>query len=304
MIQYKVEDNINFYDELFKSLDDSDDESENVCQITGSDLIENFVTLDCQHKFNYLALYKEIHRQRFVFKTYDFNSLSKLDKFKIRENKVDYFIRCPYCRNVQFSILPFYENMGVEKTYGINSVDTSLPNRYSISGLPTIDDHNIHSFMLYGVHFDKGPCCYDKLKCPYVYVALIPNTNLTYCKFHYKKGLKQHYTSEQNKLKENKQKLLKEKKNAKEELLNKRKQLFDEKNAERLAKGLPPLKRLPNIKLVSEAIVNEVLPAEPISVYVPDTEKCVAILKSGPNKGKQCSCNKVNGDFCKRHTTV
>ena len=88
----------------------------------------------------------------------------------------------------------------------------------------------------------------------------------------------------------------------KKEKLDERKKLFEEKNAEREAKGLPPLKRLPVIKKKVENIVEQ--QNNPIQQYVPDLVQfgCNAILKSGPNKGKLCGCIKIqeNG-LCKRH---
>ena len=33
-------------------------------------------------------------------------------------------------------------------------------------------------------------------------------------------------------------------------------------------------------------------------------DKCLAFLKTGPNKGMQCSFKACQGDFCKRHKTI
>ena len=83
MSKYTIEGNINFYDELYKSLDSSDDEIKcddenkgddeikgdheitgnyemNECQITGLPLGDKSVTLECKHNFNYIPLYREI----------------------------------------------------------------------------------------------------------------------------------------------------------------------------------------------------------------------------------------------------
>jgi 2-keto-4-pentenoate hydratase len=81
-----------------------------------------------------------------------------------------------------------------------------------------------------------------------------------------------------------------------------KKELLDEKNAERQAKGLPLLKRLvikKKIENVIESNNNE------IQQYVSEGNVvvgCKAMLKSGMNKGKQCGCKKIetNG-LCKRH---
>ena len=87
-----------------------------------------------------------------------------------------------------------------------------------------------------------------------------------------------------------------------EEKMNERKKLLEEKNIEREAKGLPPLKRLHIIKKKTKNVVTQ--QNHTIQQYVPDEEQigCIAILKSGPNKGKKCGCKKVEAnDLCKRH---
>jgi hypothetical protein len=339
MLKYKIEGDLNFYDALFKSLDNNDtDDEENVCQITGLPLINNYVTLECNHKFNYNALYTEVCRQKFVFKTYDFISLSNVDKHRFKDSKLDYFIKCPYCRCIQFTLLPYYEELGLEKKYGVNSLDISLHDKTSIlcSNSGTYYGSDDYTFFQYGVLFKKGQCCFNNsqindidkpindidkpindidkpsdkptiYKCYYKYVANIPNTDVSYCKFHYMKKFKEYKNAQKEKEKD-------EKKKQKESILNERQKILDEKNSERLAKGLPLLKRLPIIKKNGESIENIVSNAEPISQYVPDNDTkkekidndkqpgCISVLKTGPNKGEQCGCKKINElGFCKRH---
>jgi len=328
MAHYKIEGNISFYDELFKSLDDaSDDENDDVCQITGIPLEERHIALECNHKFNYVSLYKELCRQKYDFKTYEFHLLTKKEQLQIKNSNLDYFLKCPYCRNIQFTILPEYEDLGLEKKYGINSIDPTLPSKpqqnykssYQISGVNYGNDN--FTFHMYGVLFKKGICCEQILdnsltnpefkKCPGKYCAVIPNTELNYCKNHYKKGLKDLKISEKNKLieekkkqSEEKNKLLEEKKKQKEDMIKENQQKFEEINKERIANGLLPLKRL-TIKKKIENIVN---PGTAITIFIPESEEnndilcCKAILKSGINKGKTCGTKLVNENcLCKRH---
>ena len=71
-MNYSIEGNIDFYGELLNSLCESTIESKNnrenkndeLCLITQQPLEEHFVTLECNHKFNYLPLFKEIKRQK------------------------------------------------------------------------------------------------------------------------------------------------------------------------------------------------------------------------------------------------
>lgn len=307
MQKYNIEGNINFYDELFKSLDaDSDDET-NLCQITGFPLDSKSVTLECNHKFNYEPLYKEICRQKYQFFTYDYHTLNKKDQIKVKESNLDYFIKCPYCRNIQFTILPYYEELKLKPKYGINSLDPILqPKNNKGSNLIHYGDDN-YTFHSYGKLFKKGQCCFvintltNKL-CTHLYSTQIENTDKSFCKYHYKTGVKLLKN-------EAKQKLLNEKQKQKDE----KQRLLDEKNIERLAKGLLPLKRLP---IVKNKVQNVVQQSQQIGHYVPEGETeekmesneetivgCKSILKTGPNKGLECGCKKIYADgLCKRHS--
>ena len=311
MLNYNVEGNINFYESLYKSLDDDSCDEENVCQITGIPLTDNAITLECKHKFNYEALYKEICNQRFVFKTYEVFKLSTKEQLIISASNKDYFIKCPYCRNIQFTILPYYEELGLDKKYGVNSLDPSLPEKIVYTHRYKPKPHTVYaqkkSFTCYGVLFEPNKCCSHSdyindinVKCISTFCSTIPNTSLSYCKLHYRYGLGKHKMAETQKQ------------------MDEHKKLLDEKNVERIANGLKPLKRLPKKNTVQSLIQ--------ISQYVSDDENnnvetqnnnvetqnnnvantvtCKSILKSGPNKGKQCSCLKIFKDgMCKRHST-
>lgn len=304
-INYKIEGNISFYDELFKSLDDdSDKEEDNICQISSLPLETNFIKLECQHKFNYLPLYKEICRQKFDFKTYDLHLLSRDEQHKIKNTNLDYFIKCPYCRNIQFTILPYYEDLGLEKKYGVNSLDPNLPSRSNqIIHFPY--GHENYTFCLYGVVFKKGICCEKMIdsskencvkNCTSKYCAQIPNTDIQYCKYHYVKGLKAYKINEKNKL-------IEEKKKQKENLLKEKQNKLENINKERESKGLPPLKRIVKKKNSENFIISE----QEISYFNPEQNTiqpllCSAILKSGLNKGKPCGNKLINlYGLCKRH---
>ena len=116
MAKYIVESNINFYDELNKSIKDPvASDYVNICQITGSPLIEHSVTLECKHTFNYVSLYTEICRQKFDFKTYSLSLLTIHELQKVQHSALDYFIRCPYCRNIQFTVLPYCPELKLEE---------------------------------------------------------------------------------------------------------------------------------------------------------------------------------------------
>jgi hypothetical protein len=116
MLKYNIEGGLDFFSELYKSLDDVEDEDDNsinVCLITDQPLTENFVELSCGHKFNYIPLYKDIVNHKIKF-----NSMEGVStKLSINE------IRCPYCRKRHTMTLPFHEEMQLEKIYGVNTLD-------------------------------------------------------------------------------------------------------------------------------------------------------------------------------------
>ena len=59
MTKYNIEGGIDFYAELYKSLDveeELEEEDANVCLITNQPLTDKHVIMDCGHKFNYSYL--------------------------------------------------------------------------------------------------------------------------------------------------------------------------------------------------------------------------------------------------------
>lgn len=105
-MNYIIEDDLNF-SKLLK--EDTNNDFDNVCLISGTPLNNNYITLTCNHKFNYVPLYNDIIQQ----KKYNPNNFRRL---KISE------IACPYCRKINNKLIPYipiYKN--VEKIYGINN---------------------------------------------------------------------------------------------------------------------------------------------------------------------------------------
>ena len=185
-------------------------------------------------------------------------------------SKKDYYIKCPYCRNIQFTLLPYYDNLDYEKIYGINTLEKT----YLMSD--QIIDANKVFYYKYGLPFKNGMCGFTNVKniyCTSTIVATIPGTQLTYCDLHFKSKYIIH-TQKEKDLKKQKEQEIK---------TNKLKEI----NKEREANGLKPLKNLPRIKKLDTV------------------QTCTAILTSGPNKGQQCKCKKIEKDnLCKRHFNI
>jgi|AntAceMinimDraft_18_1070375.scaffolds.fasta_scaffold22855_4 hypothetical protein len=94
-MNFVLEGNINFYDELNK-LDTDDDDDENTCLLTNLPLDKNSIKLPCNHEFNFFPLYKEVVLQ----KTHSPTSYLNNDKLTIDQ------IKCPYCRQKFNFLLP------------------------------------------------------------------------------------------------------------------------------------------------------------------------------------------------------
>ena len=295
MVKYIIPDNINFYEELYKSLDTNDDNNSNeVCQITGMPLIDKYVTLECGHKFNYDAIYTEIHKQKFIFKTYTLASLTGKEYTKFYNSGKNYFIRCPYCRCIQFEILPYYPDSSYEKKYGINSLEITKEDLQ----LVTLPKHIPH--MYYGYEFTKkmenDKCCKANIcfesgatkSCNVMYTCLFPETNNYFCMGHIKGAIKT-YKQEKKVLDKKKREDEKEKKKQ-DKILEKE----QKKQAKALLKNTVISSTIQIDEFIDNTEVNNNNNTELINC-------CNAILKSGPKKGQICGSKiKLNG-LCLRH---
>ena len=83
-------------DIFLKYVNDSDSDDDNeLCLISSSKLIDNYITLHCNHKFNYIPLLRAVTIQKTKKNPYNSTSLTF------------YQIQCPYCRAIQNNLLPF-----------------------------------------------------------------------------------------------------------------------------------------------------------------------------------------------------
>jgi hypothetical protein len=279
MPKYVVEGNISFYEELYKSLDEpeSQEESADLCLITNSPLTENFVTLNCNHKFNYDAIYNDIHCHK--------KKYNSMERCSVKQKE----IRCPYCRTIHPSLLPHIE--GYQKVHGVNYYDEKFEITSTYNNC--ISDYT------------KGVCCYvsapvDNItpKCNIHYVKVLTLDGKTYCGMHYNIRTREIYRA--NKIKEQmekkkaamlaKQKIKDEKTKAKiEEKMKKQEEKLKQKAEKMNAKVN---------KMKNENVIISSSQQQPVEI---DETKCIQILKSGPNKGKQCGCKIVSQGVCGKH---
>jgi len=155
--------NCDFYDALYKSLDDEDD-NENKCLITNMPLLDDCITLDCNHTFNYKSIYAEAFKQK-----------TKNNAIEIYTKSI--YFKCPYCRKPQEKLLPFVDTVDTPLVYGINTLDI----KYDANILNIVADKGKH-----------GKCAYtwenlitnEVVLCPNTYVTVLKEDNKCYCYNH------------------------------------------------------------------------------------------------------------------------
>ena len=78
------------------------------CLISNELLQTNYITLECNHKFNYIELYNEVVEQK---------TKKILDNSKLKLNE----IKCPYCRSITKNILPYFKYYNNKLIKGVNN---------------------------------------------------------------------------------------------------------------------------------------------------------------------------------------
>jgi len=285
MDKYNIEGNIDFFAELYKSLDEDDNlnEESNLCLITDQPLTDKFVQLQCGHKFNYSPLFLDIknHKQKF-------NHLEGgTTQLKINE------IRCPYCRHKHEGILPYYPELGFPKINGVNihipgkgyaplvlcSYLTPNPH-YDPSGNEPLETHknNVGNVKYFVCTMTGSKFVNEHSNQEYANTPL--DTDKCYCIGHKKQLIKDY-----------KRELAAKAKKAKEEAK------ATEKAAKAEAKALAKAEK--KVKPQKEVKVEE--KAEETTTI---NSGCVEILKTGANKGKQCGCKIFMESMCGRHFKI
>jgi len=281
MVKYNIEGDINFYEELYKSLDDKDEneEEKDECLITNETLGNHSVKLNCGHKFNYEPLYNDIinHKKKY-------NSMEKCI-LKIFE------IRCPYCRTVQPNLLPYHEELGLAKVHGVNYIDELIQLKDSA--------HSVYN------KWEKGVCCYKiydssqntYIPCSNTQVILVNPTGQKYCYNHKYIAQKEYIAKKKMEIKEKQ----------KEEKLQKK--LAEKKEKDELKENLKKQKLEEKMKIKDENINKKVkltktktLVNENVVVFSSNSSVvCSQTLKTGQNKGNPCGCKVFKDNLCTRH---
>ena len=277
MPNYKIEGDFNFYDELYKSLDEVEDVNDaNVCLITNKPLEEDCVTLSCNHKFNYDAIYNDIYNHK--------KKYNAMERCAVKSSQ----IRCPYCRTIQNNLLP--EKDGYKKVHGVNFYDEEAENmsKIAISSILTQGK----CCYKYPDASDSHPGCYNK------YVKTLKLDNKTYCSAHYNhvfsKLYKEKKLKEKQAREQKKAQALLEKIKAQEEKQKAKEEKQKAKDEEKLKKAAEKIQKKAQKTQNENVIISLGSSSSPQS-------GCVQILKTGKNKGTQCGCKISQDGLCGRH---
>lgn len=151
---------------------------DNICLISKEILHPNHITLVCNHKFNYIPIYKEV-----LYQKTKFNTLYEVTKLNYNQ------IKCPYCRTITNKLLPFIPYPCVKLAKNIHSSDNNcIPvakcshviKKHNGDGEDG-DDHNAH--------------CNSKCNKNALYYE---TENVLLCPTHYKKNVAKKEASNPN----------------------------------------------------------------------------------------------------------
>jgi len=181
MTKYTVEGDIDFYVELNKESNINVGSSAKECLITYEPLREKYIILKCGHSFNYEPLFYDIMNQK--------KKYNSMERHILRARE----IRCPYCRNIQSGLLPYYEDLGIEKVHGVHFFDDSL---IALSSVKTEGNK-------YSSYF--GECSYIHENgdiCKNTFVSLVETLGKPYCTYHKYKAIQEQIKKDKEAVKE------------------------------------------------------------------------------------------------------
>lgn len=114
-MNYIIPEEFDFYEELKKEIKNSKEDEHETCLIDGSRIDENTcIVLHCGHKFNYISLLNDVQEDKLSrSKNYSYYSYSQT---RLNDNQ----LRCPYCRQIQENILPYFPDVYSKKIRGVN----------------------------------------------------------------------------------------------------------------------------------------------------------------------------------------
>lgn len=144
---YNIEDNLDFYKMLYETQDSIETETDR-CLITNEELSENYIKLDCNHKFNYKPIFKDIYTRMYM------SHIKQIRTFVLSTFEP---IICPYCRGENSELLPYIPEEYEIKIYGINTLEEEYKIYDKCRPLYQLKKCSVN---------DCKKCCYSVYKLP------------------------------------------------------------------------------------------------------------------------------------------
>jgi hypothetical protein len=116
-MNYVLPEGFDFYGELNNHSDNdnlnlNEHSYDNKCLISGIELDTNkSITLNCGHSFDYIALLNDTQESK-----YGKSCKNNYNSMKLKDHQM----RCPYCRQIQDNILPYFPNVMKKRMRGVN----------------------------------------------------------------------------------------------------------------------------------------------------------------------------------------
>lgn len=284
---YIIDQGLNFYEELYKSLDEpSSDVEGDLCLITNGPLQNSCIKLECNHTFNYVPLYNDILNHK--------KNYNKLERRILKSTE----IRCPYCRNIQNKLLPYYEMDGVKLVHGVNYFDETVDKISKAT--PATNDAYFHGVCAYSMKYctilEDGKKSENTVSCTNTYVKTFDLDGKTYCISH-------KYLAMKNYQKQQKLKAIQQAKEAKAQVKAQEKEAKAQVKAhEKAVKAQEKLEAKEKAKLDKvQSKNNPPILEEGENIIIGNSGGCTEIIKSGPKKGTPCGCKIKENNFCGRH---
>ena len=285
-MKYIVEGNIYFFQELYNSLYKEENYIvTECCLITNEPLVDKYVKLECGHCFNYVPLYYDIYNHKKKFNRME-------DGGHLSSNE----IRCPYCRHKQKGVLPYYEELGLEKVPGVNMFTEIHKASHYYNTCEFLTENPKFNPELPEAEINYGNCKF--YKCYFNGTKIINEENYGdekyYCWSHKKIMIKKYKLMKKEKEKEAKLKLKEEAKKVKDDAKKIKEEAKFKLKEDAKKEKINKLKNMTNIDKINLEIDDE-------NHVLPDFVGCVEILKSRIYKGASCNQKVFQDNMCKRH---
>lgn len=158
MTNYIIEGNIDFYkllNDFPNEKETEKDEKKEICLISNKPLSEYYITLPCNHKFNYLPLLNSLY-----------------ENFQLKRSYITKQLKCPYCKTIhKNNVIPYNSLLDKRRIVNLN-----YPPKLSIG--------NNNCDYIYKNGKNKGCKCSNKSYWKYCHLHLkyLNKTNVKDCK--------------------------------------------------------------------------------------------------------------------------